>query len=297
MRLRRLIPIIVFIQVVGLLAAARSSYAATSELMVGIGADMMKFAGARYQDRPRTVFLNGLTLRFSSGSAKANLSEVLAYFHAGCREHNGRLFEQYVDFEKDHRVNKSWENRPFIDGILSYHDENRGYVACIDTGNRKLSPREVIRRVKSFFKTGELSEIGEFRYVMAERVARGTSFMTLWTDGPANLFRAFPQGVDAPGRDIEIIPRPPESRRLLSAWESDQAPAIFTYVTELLSAAQVNGFYRENLVQSGWEVLKSRSNSSTREGSVLLAVRDGQTVSIDIREGDTQRTVTILKMN
>jgi hypothetical protein len=119
---------------------------------------------------------------------------------------------------------------------------------------------------------------------MAEHGRDDTSFITFWTDGQANLFDAFPARGDAPGRDPAQLPRPPRSRRLLSAWEKDRGSSLSLYRSETMDAGALDGFYRRELMKNGWQVLDDRRPESMAAGgkSAFLAERRGRTVFFTI---------------
>jgi hypothetical protein len=73
-------------------------------------------------------------------------------------------------------------------------------------------------RLSRFLDTGDLGHLGDVRYVFAERNAEGlTHVVTAWTQGSFNLYSLFPAEGDAPGSDLEDVPRPKRSVRLLTA--------------------------------------------------------------------------------
>jgi hypothetical protein len=284
------------VQIAALSLAAKSSYASANELMMTVGAQMMRLAGAVRQDQPRTIVLNGLALRFTSGSTEAPVSAVLDFFQARCRERNGRFAEQFREITRGRPGMRVSNDPPLGNGVLRYIVGHQGTVACLDTGGQKLEPAEIIGRIRRFLSTGELSDIGELRYVMAERQGEVTSFITFWTEGSANIFRAFGSGGDAPGLDPLYIPRPPKARRLISAWEQNQAPALTVYATSSLDLGNLARFYRERLGQLGWKVVGHGANVTRSSQTAIFAEREGHTATFTFSIArDHRAMVTVLE--
>jgi hypothetical protein len=73
----------------------------------------------------------------------------------------------------------------------------------------RLSVSDLTSRLQDFAKTGDLSAVGELRYVLAHRVDGKTAVLTMWTEGPTPLLKMFPTSGDAPGRDPQEVPRAP----------------------------------------------------------------------------------------
>jgi hypothetical protein len=293
----RLALFVMVIQIVTLFVAARSSYARTNEMMMSVGAQMMRLADAKHQDRPRTIFLNGLALGFTSGSTEASVNSVLDVFHARCQKRNGRFAEQLDELNRRRPGKGNLRGRPLVDGVVHYTAGHKGMVACIDTGDEKLEPGEVIRRVKRFLATGQFLDIGELRYVLAERHGERTSFITFWTEGQANVLRAFSPEGDAPGRDPLEIPRPPNARRILSAWEKDQIPSLNVYSGSSSDLETLARFYRERLKKGGWNVTRDFEKVKSATRNAIFAERGERTVTITLTTGsDNRAVVTVLEM-
>ncbi len=290
---------LLLVQTVLLLLMARSGHARVNELMLAFGTHMMRYADARRQDRPRALFVNGLALRFASGSTDREVDDVLDHFHAKCRNRNGRFCDQLHDVqERLPRGGKAKAGRAKglaqtpahnavaganpLDGVLRYGGGELGFVGCLDTGGRRVRPEQMLKKAWLFLQTGALSSVGELRYVMAERANKGTHFVAFWTRGDANLYEAFPPQGDAPGRDPKGIPRPPGSRRLLSAWEQNEAPSMTVYATPGLKAPHLGKFYRTRLREMGWRVADAPTASAGTETEIraLWAERGPRTVSV-----------------
>ncbi len=294
----RFIGLTIAVQMLALCCAVRASYTQANEVFMSLGAEMLHYPHARHQDHPRQIQLNGLPLHFTSGSTFQPVDRVLDYVHAKCREKNGNLAEQLDKLIKKGRKTFDRNRYPLMDGVLRYGNEKRGFVACLATGNQSLVPEDMVKRIRRFLETGDLSHIGELRYVMAERRREATSFVAFWTEGSANLLAVFPQDGDAPGHDLPGIPRPRNSRRVLSAWESGQTVAMAVYVARHSVLTKLIASYGRQLERDGWRILSWQPTEISSEKSAFIAEKAGANAYFTFaRNGREGSTVTVAKMN
>jgi hypothetical protein len=121
--------------------------------------------------------------------------------------------------------------------------------------------------------------------------------VAFWTEGEADFQDALSADRDAPGREVAAVARPPDSIRVLSAWEQDRAPSLAIYRTSSLDEAELERFYRRTLSAGGWRLLRGRQTTS-RAGRALFAERQGRTVVITLSRGQgADRYATISEMN
>jgi hypothetical protein len=133
---------------------------------------------------------------------------------------------------------------------------------------------------------------------MAERRQKTTSFVAFWTEGSANLFALFPQDRDAPGQDLPGIPKPRDSRRLLSAWESGPSLAMAVYVTPTTVLSNLITTYSGQLAQNGWQILNALPTQTLSKRIAFIAEKAGTTAHFEFSlNGSEGTTITIVKMN
>lgn len=229
--------------------------AQVTESLLGLGPQMMAYAGARSQDAPRDLVLNGEVIRFSSGTADRTADEVLDFFEARCAESDGGLHEQVLAV---HQARPGVVPEPPDRGMALREDNGRrGYVACIDFGS-SIGFAELTARIERYRQSGDVSDIGEMRYVFVEEDeidgAPRTHFVAMWTTGSFSLARMFPEEGDAPGRDIEGVGRPPEARRVLTGFERGVPYAMSVYQSRD-DEADLERFYRRTLEREGFTFL------------------------------------------
>jgi len=225
--------------VFGLLALASGSsvYADMREVGLGVGEELAKLEDLTHG--AYHVRLNGAELRWSNARTPQTVDQVLDRFERYCREAPSALGQAMLD------VPATLEDRvpipkadPARAGVVRQGRGDRGMVACFvaDPGARG-GAAGVTERLEAFGRSGDLSNLGRFRYVFAERGKAGpgglglTRVVTLWSDGPLRIGEMFPATGDAPGTDSAVAPRPADSRRTLCASVDGFPASIRIYET------------------------------------------------------------------
>jgi hypothetical protein len=119
------------------------------------------------------------------------------------------------------------------------------------TDDRRTGLGDLAERVRALEQTGDLAEFGRFHYVIVKRTPKGTHVRTIWNEGPLPVAKMFPSTGDAVGFDSDIVPRPPNARRTLSATSTEVPFSVHAYEsTDGLPA--VRDFYDREMVARGW---------------------------------------------
>jgi hypothetical protein len=293
-KLLRLSAFLLFAQALGSLFLVRAVRAEVQDLMLSAGAQMMQLGKELGTTTPRTLRLNGAQIRMRvQSSHQHTLKQVLDQFEQRCRGSNGRFYEQLREAPKT----KAWteDQLALFDGVIRVENERGGAVACLDVGDERGSATSLLERARRFVDSGDAASFGELRYVRAERTESGVFAVMMWTDGPLNIKHMFPREGDAPGVEFPDLPRPPNSRRILSAWEEGQRPALNIYAAKDAQPESLDAHYRAELPKLGWELLTPPGSDGAVRG--LLAMRDGTTVSFSHALVDDQATTTIIPMD
>lgn len=266
-----------FLAIVCVLATAlllRSARADVTEVLWGVGSQIMAFPGAHIEG-VRQLQLNGVHLSFRTQTVEASLADVLDHYEAAC----GTTI-----------------------ATQTARNDHAGYVACLDMGDTPLDLGALVKRFVSFSETGDLQEVGAPRYILARRVVSRSGdkvfLLTMWADSTFDLYRMLPRtGADAAGRDLIGVPRPPGSQRILSAWEARQPSGVLVYRVAAASAEELESFYRTELPRTGWTIIERNPSESVRvDGTRMLsAERDSRLVTVLCRSDDASPAVlTIL---
>lgn len=249
----------------------RSVQAEVTEVLQGMSAEIMRYPGTPQEDL-RELLLNGVRISFRTQTVHAPLAEVLAHYEALCDGSDARL------------------------------NETAGHVACVDMSEARQDLRSLAERFVRFAETGDLRQLGELRYVHARRLASATGektfVFTMWADSDFNLHRMLPgASADAAGRDLDGVPRPPDSQRVLSAWEAQQPSGVVVYRVASKSAAELESFYRIELPKNGWAVVERNPSESIEiDGIHMISAEQGnRLVTVLSHRGEGKQTVlTIL---
>lgn len=294
-RLTRLGAFLLFSQLLVTALVVRGVRAEVQDLMLSVGSQMMQLGERMGAREPRTLHVNGAQIRLRvQHAADRSLEQVLDHFEARCRSRNGRFYEQLQSGRSKGRFHE--EQLGLLDGVLRVDGDEGGAVACLDVGEERGSPRSILERAQRFAATGDASSFGNLRYVRAERRGeQGVFVVMMWTDGPLNIRSMFPREGDAPGVDFPGLPRPPAARRILSAWEEGEAPAINMYESTALAAEQLEQHYRSALPKNGWEFMTPASSDASARGALVM--RDGLTVTLSHTDVKGAGVTTIVPMD
>jgi hypothetical protein len=127
----------------------------------------------------------------------------------------------------------------------------------------------ILERVRKFAKTGDLAEFGSLQYIHAEQHGKKTAVRILWSEGPLSISNMFPKQGDTPGRDIDAVPRPPSSARILFGKIQSSDREVVGY-RSTQTPEQVNSFYAKELPGLGWREIDLGVTPDTDSAKVPL---------------------------
>ena len=286
----RILPIATLSLVVlaaGLLLAVQRVRAYGERQLLSLGDHMMRYAESENQTTPVELKINGASVFMSNGAVDADVFTVLDHFQAACARKNGKMGEQWTEIAAQRGRTLS-EHTAMMEGVFRVDGEGRGIVACFETGDERLEPSDFIDRVHGFLSSGDLSEVGNMRYVRVTQGKERSVFVAFWTEGPLPLWQMFPESGDAPGVDPEGIDRPQHSRRLLSSEQVGRDVLVSMYSAPKQSQSELEAFYREQLKARGY-TLGDRSGSN-----LLIAHDDGHMVTVALASDDAGHGVATL---
>lgn len=251
------------------------------EALLRSGAELMEYLGAP-QEPVRDLELNGVTVSFRSQTVDAPIDVVLDHYESICAARNAGLVEQ-------------------LSAQVARTDD-AGYIACLDTGGTARGLPALAQQFLRFSVTGNLAELGGLLYARAHSVSGAsgprTFLFTMWSDGALDLFGMLPSGWDdATGSDVEGVPRPTGSQRILSATETGKPSGLVVYRLRGNSPSDLESFYRAELLKRGWSIIERHpSESISIDGIRMLAAEQGNrlvTVLVEPREA-SETILTIL---
>lgn len=240
---------------VGLVLTYQHARGQISERLLSIGAQMMMLGEAERQDAPRELLINGQRIYLSSGMASLGVSALLDHFERRCEAVDGELMERVSEALARHPDHPSVRRVESMSPVLRENDETRGYVACLHWGIGEVGFEELLERFRRFSQSRDLHDLGDLRYLYAEKAGEGSHFVAIWTEGSIRFDELFPETGDAAGRDPEGVPRPPGARRVLTAREIGDPQVATIYRGSELDQGALERFYRRELPARGWTIL------------------------------------------
>lgn len=269
--------------------AARKLYAASKEAGNALGHQLAGLSD--YTERAETVLLNGARLHHSVASTNEPVQAVLDRVQAHCSESPGTLASALADVAQQHPKMLEQRKMPemFRLGMIRDGNADHGMIVCF-VGERRIAMRELTDQLKQFAKTADLSTFGYVRYVYAEKRQDGrTRVVTLWSDDSLKLNEMFPGTGDATGADSQVFPRPPESRRILSAAAEGMSFGLRTYESHR-SPEFMRAFYDGWMKEHGFAAVAHTAHGDTHayqrgDGAQVF-------VSLSDEKGLTYVTVT-----
>jgi hypothetical protein len=282
-----------------MLVTVRAAATHVREGMMSFGREMMQYADQHAMGQTRTLSINGTYLEFASGSTSDGLDRVLTYYQQRCAARDGasRELADVIGRLPPTATGARPSGSDSAQALSTFRvgDDQRGYVACFDVGNTRLTTHEILRRVRAAMDSGDLSEVGRLRYLYAERTSTGrTRFLGFWSDGSVNIKSMFPTTGDAPGEDPEGIARPTNMRRLLSAREVE-APYSMNIYAGVAPIDSVENHFRSEMPRQGWNLIPMPRDVDLHGQRMLTYERGNVTATVILsrREGD-QTAVTVL---
>lgn len=275
----------VVFSVLGLIAS-RAVLANMSEAGLRAGREVAKFS--RIAGPAEAILLNGERFRHGSNYTKESVTEVLDRVEEHCRQNLGLLggvldgLSAEAKAKMDPKVPRA--NRS---AVIRDEGDGGGMVACfVDAKPGTIA--EFKERLARMLETSDLTELGRLRYVYAERTKSGeTHVVSLAVDSGLRLNSMFPASGDAAGADSRIVPRPPDSRRTLSAAAEGLPFGLRIYVSARDPVA-LSHFYEKELGSRGFKPV-----ASGEHGTTAFHDETGYQVFVSIATMDGSSYVTV----
>ena len=238
----------------------------------------------------KTVFINGAAMNVSNAITEESPKEVLDRFEALCRAHPELLERAFVDIPAALRDRVIAPAEAIHFGVMRAEANGDGALTCF-MDDRPAGVKDLPARLKAFSESWDLSEFGRFRYVYAGGLESGkTRVRTVWADGAMSLKAMFPAKGDAAGFDSPVIPRPPGSRRILSATSAQVPFGVHIYDSPENKQA-LRAFYDEQMTSLGWKPVLGGGDSRDEMG-YMADVGHAVYVSFRGKSGRTLVTTT-----
>ncbi len=219
-----------------------------------LGAEILSSAAPA--SRADSIEFNGAHFYFSTAVLNAKLDDVLNGAEAICEREGADLEKELGPTvaalpSADLPAGISRDEVDLSRLLTVRTDTDRsGEVGC--WVRRATKPqRGVLDSVRAFAESFDLAEFGSLQFVHAEEHGSKTFVRVLWSEGPLSLRDVFPENRDTPGRDLEALPRPVSSFRVLSAHILNAGRHVVGYESPD-TPLQINSFYTAELPKLGW---------------------------------------------
>jgi hypothetical protein len=269
------------------LLSGYSLYAHAKDAALAFGAELAGLddltAGAE------VITINGERFHHSLVIVDGDPSTILDRLQAECESRPGLMGQTLAEVAAHERSTAALASTPGGRGVVRQEREGRGMLVCWVSDERS-GLAGLAERIEEFARTSRLSVFGHARYAYVERLPdQQARVMTLWAETDLDLSTLFPASGDAAGVDSAIVPRPPESTRLLSAAAEGMPFRLLHYSSRAPSAA-VLAFYGSWLSERGFRRIEAPPSSTT---SYLRA--DGHQLFLNLLEQATGSMVTLVE--
>jgi hypothetical protein len=273
------------------LVAARSVYGDVKVSALAVGHELGKLDDV---GTGRPLRINGEPIFVASTTEDVPLDTILDRAEAGCTEHSAGVSAELDTLPPALRA--QIPRGAGASGVLRERRGNEGVVACLvrEEGRASTGMADTVARLSAMMSTGDLSRVGELRYIFAEKTASGrTHVVAAWTTGPFNLYAMLPErGRDAPGSDPAGAPRPPRSQRILTA-DVEGVPYGIRIYDSAAPPAEVIAHYDAEMASRGWE----RSVTKPVDGEAQRAyARPGADVLVLTQKDEGRTIVSLIEM-
>jgi hypothetical protein len=265
-------------------------YAQARESALGFGAELAQLgeldAGAE------ELLINGQRFRHVVDVREGEPAQLLDRVQAECARERGPFGAALAELADAAARSGAAPASALRQGVLRSESDGRGMIVCF-AGAGGAGLAGLAERLRELVRSGRLGALGRVRYVYAEPIVPGQSRVSaLWTDEALDPGALFPSAGDAPGSDSPWIPRPPASRRTLSA-AADGTPFTLLGYASRLPAPELERFYASRLAALGFQAAAASAEAfvyQRQDGAQLflsLLAEDGvtQVTLIESRAG------------
>ena len=285
----------------GILLAGTGAYAAhrAKDSAVRLGAEIM--TNASPTSTGDSIAFNGSHFYFSVRVLNAKVEDVLRGAEAICKREG-------ADLERD--LTPTLSKLPLgelgVSTMASELDVSRLLTVRSEAGKsgevgcwvrRSQGPqRSVFERVRAFGNSLDFSEFGSLQFVHAEQHGDKTLVRVLWSEGHLSMRDFFPENSDTPGRDLDALPRPPGSFRVISAHVQGAGRHVVGYQSPQ-TPEQLNAFYAEQLPKLGWSEIDLGEQAQSGAGLLQHAYqRPGRHALLALTPGDEGTGATFIEL-
>jgi hypothetical protein len=293
----------------------RAAYAQGERAVFRLGQRLLSELGPALVGPAQALTINGQSLLVASKQTELSVPEVLDRFAASC---DGQASPDGVlalppELAKSAAPGPSAGSNaaakraqlfdtvlqhPTRFGVLRHDSAEEGHLACLAQPGARRGLEGLLNGAREFVASGDLSRMGDVRYVAARKLASGkTHVIAVWSEGSFRVNALFPETGDAPGTDVPGIARPAQARRELCATVPGGSYGVRLY-TSPQPPHDVMAFYDQTLPRSGWQALPLRLTPQQQPADALLRAftRNGQAVAISTGRAQDKTTISLVDL-
>jgi hypothetical protein len=247
-RARALVRLTAYVAVVGLGLGAFGLHAAKAEAgKAGLALGRQLLPLVELESERSTIRINGQSLFVSSAIVDGTVGGILDRFEHECREGNASAKDAWPTVARTGVAARSFAPRLEV-FRREGPNEREGVVFCFAAHGRDRAFADAARRYR---ETHDLGAFGALRYAFVTRTdEQRVRVVATWTEGSFRLDARAPSG-DAEGADPEAAPRPPRSKRLMSATLGEAPYGMYAF-SSADSPEAVLHFYDDALSRAHW---------------------------------------------
>lgn len=291
--MRRLSRILRISALLGLVAAlsllwfGRRVLAELSERSLALAPSLAEWT--ELMGRTTELELNGQRLGLSTMTSEDSPQAVLARFEQLCKQAAPKLVEELRVAQS-----RTLSPEPFLGVLKQEYGEAGGVSGCI-------APRDgaglhaLTSRLGEFLTHRDLGVFGEFRYLIARKSETGgTHALLIYNRGALKLSELLPNRGDAAGGDLQGIPRPDGSVRLLSAQAVGRPYGLVAYTVQESPRAALAS-YAERLASRSIPTLRVLPEEAD-EVQLRGAVHGGEPLVVHAFEHGGETVISVVKL-
>jgi hypothetical protein len=290
-KLVRLGTYFLFVALILTVVAARIAYAHAKRMALDTGNELVRLTGNANLSGVYRLRINGEEVRITSAVSSGEPKEIADRFQKSCEEHADGLATEFATLRESLATPPRTEGGPGA-GLLREDAEGSSVVVCFATGG-ETSGAKMYARVADFAKSGDLSKIGHVRYVLAKKAhGGGAHVVALWTEGTLDVKKMFPESGDSPGSDVPNVMRPPNARRVLTAYAEGTPYAVRTYESAVKGEAILKQ-YDDVMPKTGW---MTYPDAVAAVPYARTYSKDGLDVTVTVQDDGERTLVSLVDM-
>jgi hypothetical protein len=263
------------------------------------------------EGKVQEVYVNGNTLFYTLYKTDKSIDQLLDYYEnlykgphheLATKEAKEALLKYAAPEDRAEHARRIEETEKVLNQrYIRFSGDGWGGFSTIVTGKEGTAEwsQDLVQRFTTFKETGLASDLGDPKIVVAfdEPSTGATQYFNVWPGADFDHRNIAPRnGEDATGYDLDDIPRPPRSQRMLTfgQTQANVRYEILTYKSEGYPEPVMRHWY-EAMDRQGWALSPTFEEGKTRADEPIpaaLFAKDGREAYVALAVDEDDRTVT-----